>query len=183
MCRWPSILDREVLKIISCFCLGVSVWTLIRPSFCDIKENSDDFSHIFLNSKVSQHLDKMTANKNTFPGGTNIDAKLCLRWNVDVSDADCLLVMMMKMQANAKVHMGEMSEPPAPALSEHKMRRMIPTIVWIYYLTIMVILLMRRSPNVTIVTIIFHKSDDLLSWKSCTTIDLIAVFNFSVIWF
>ena len=73
------------------------------------------------------------------------------------------MVMMVKMQANAKVHMGEMSEPPAPALSEHKMRRMIPTIVWIYYLTIMVILLMRRSPNVTIVTIIFHKSDDLLS--------------------
>ena len=26
------------------------------------KENFDDFSHIFLNSKVSQHLDKMTAN-------------------------------------------------------------------------------------------------------------------------
>ena len=144
------------------------------------KENFDDFSHIFLNSKVSQHLDKMTANKNTFPGGTNIDAKLCLRWNVDESDADCLLVMMMKMQANAKVHMGEMSEPPAPALSEHKMRRRMPTIVWIYHLTIMVILLMRICLNVTI---IFHKGDDLLSWKSCTTIDLIAVFNFSVILF
>ena len=39
------------------------------------KENFDDFSHIFLNSKVSQHLDKMTANKNTFPGGTNVAPK------------------------------------------------------------------------------------------------------------
>ena len=77
-----------------------------------------------------------------------------------MSDADCLLVMMMKMQANAKVHMGEMSEPPAPALSEHKMRRRMPTIVWIYYLTIMVILLMRICP---IDTIMFHKGDDLLS--------------------
>ena len=44
------------------------------------------------------------------------------------------MVMMVKMQANAKVHMGEMSEPPAPALSEHKIRRMMPTIVWIYVL-------------------------------------------------
>ena len=73
------------------------------------------------------------------------------------------MLMMMKMQANAKVHMGEMSEPPAPALSEHKMRSMMPTIVWIYHLTIMPILLMRGRPNVTNVTIIFHKSDDLLS--------------------
>ena len=45
------------------------------------------------------------------------------------------MVMMMKMQANAKVHMGEMSEPPAPALSEHKMRRMMPTIVEILPMT------------------------------------------------
>ena len=66
------------------------------------------------------------------------------------------MVMMMKMQAHAKVHMGEMSEPPAPTLSEQDEEEDANNSVDLACdLTIMVILLlMRICPNVTI---IFHK--------------------------
>ena len=52
-----------------------------------------------------------------------------------ISNIITIMIISVVAAAAAKVHMGEMSEPPAPALSEHKMRRMVPTIVKILPMT------------------------------------------------